>query len=218
MEETDSCRGRPWELKESVRCVFCRGVACKRCGENAYLNAISPAIEKFHCNWITDEILAMQRPADELFASIDLLGQFKALQITAVLNLTEPGEHPFCGYGNKSSGFPYSPERLMAVGSESPVTFSLFFCLFSLVKHFNFAWRDMTAPSISLTQNIVRVGMAELLEGGKVRLFLSLSLYLYHFLHLSSSCRLGCSPLSRWLWPDRDSRCLPGDGEDRRLC
>jgi hypothetical protein len=136
MEETDSCRGRPWELKESVRCVFCRGVACKRCGENAYLNAISPAIEKFHCNWITDEILAMQRPADELFASIDLLGQFKALQITAVLNLTEPGEHPFCGYGNKSSGFPYSPERLMAVGSESPVTFSLFFCLFFFSQTF----------------------------------------------------------------------------------
>jgi protein tyrosine phosphatase domain-containing protein 1 len=26
----------------------------------------------------------------------------------------------------------------------------------------------MTAPTISLTQNIVRVGMAELLEGGKV--------------------------------------------------
>lgn len=27
----------------------------------------------------------------------------------------------------------------------------------------------MTAPTISLTQNIVRVGMAELLSGGKVR-------------------------------------------------
>lgn len=26
----------------------------------------------------------------------------------------------------------------------------------------------MTAPSISLTQNVVRVGMAELLDGGKV--------------------------------------------------
>jgi hypothetical protein len=181
MEESDSCRSRPWEMKETVRCVFCRGVTCKRCGENAYQNAITPAINKFHCNWITDEIMAMQRPADELFESIDLLGQFQALHITAVLNLTEPGEHPYCGFGNKSSGFPYSPEKLMAKGSESHFFFPPPLLIISTlsVKHFNFAWRDMTAPSISLTQNIVRVGMAELLEGGKVRpTLLSLSLML----------------------------------------
>jgi hypothetical protein len=79
---------------------------------------ISSSIEKFHCHWITDEIMAMQRPADELFDSIDLLGKFKSCKITAVLNLTEPGEHPFCGFGLKPSGFPYSPEKLMAVGSK----------------------------------------------------------------------------------------------------
>lgn len=116
--ESVYCRGRKWELKETVRCVFCRGVNCKRCGSNAYLNAISPAIENFHCNWITNEILAMQRPSDEQFETINLLEQFKLLNITAVLNLTEPGEHPFCGYGIKESGFPYSPEKLMAVGSK----------------------------------------------------------------------------------------------------
>lgn len=122
-EEFVSCRSRPWELKETARCVFCRGVNCKRCSATAYLHAHSPAIEKFHCNWITDEILAMQRPADELFDSIDLLGQFKSLRITAVLNLTEPGEHPFCGFGIKASGFPYTPEKLMSVGSKYFRTF-----------------------------------------------------------------------------------------------
>jgi hypothetical protein len=113
-----SCRSRPWELKETARCVFCLGSSCKRCSASAYLQATSPAIEKFHCHWITDEIMAMQRPADELFDSIDLLGKFKSCKITAVLNLTEPGEHPFCGFGLKPSGFPYSPEKLMAVGSK----------------------------------------------------------------------------------------------------
>lgn len=32
----------------------------------------------------------------------------------------------------------------------------------------NFAWRDMTAPSISLAQNIVRCSVSEIKSGGKV--------------------------------------------------
>lgn len=111
-------KSRPWEMKEPVRCAFCRGSRCKRCGEKAYLIAINPAIQKFHCNWITHEIMAMQRPSDELFDTINLLEAFKDNHITAVINLTEPGEHPFCGFKLKSSGFPYSPERLMNAGSK----------------------------------------------------------------------------------------------------
>jgi hypothetical protein len=109
---------RQWERKETVRCVFCRGSRCKRCGKNAYLIAINSPIEKFHCNWITDEIMAMQRPADELFDTINLLEAFQENKITAVINLTEPGEHPFCGFKLKASGFPYTPERLMNAGSK----------------------------------------------------------------------------------------------------
>lgn len=108
---------RQWELKETMRCMFCRGKRCKRCGESAYLHATEPSFHKFHCNWITEEILGMQRPADELFDSINLLDQFNSNGITAVVNLCEPGEHPFCGFGLKPSGFPYSPERLMNAGS-----------------------------------------------------------------------------------------------------
>ena len=41
----------------------------------------------------------------------DLVAKFKEAGITAVLNLTEPGEHPHCGDGlEQSSGFPYLPE------------------------------------------------------------------------------------------------------------
>lgn len=40
--------------------------------------------------------------------------------ITAVLNLTEAGEHPYCGDGlEESSGFPYLPEIFMQEGSKS---------------------------------------------------------------------------------------------------
>lgn len=79
----------------------------------------NPAIEKLHSSWVDDSILAMQRPNDTLMKESNLIEQFQANNIVAIFNLTEPGEHPFCGYGNlKSSGFPYYPETLMAAGSE----------------------------------------------------------------------------------------------------
>lgn len=40
------------------------------------------------------------------------------LRISAVFNLTLPGEHPYCGDGLGASGFPYDPEKdLMAENS-----------------------------------------------------------------------------------------------------
>lgn len=51
----------------------------------------------------------------------------------------------------------------------------------------------MTAPTLSLTQNIVRVGMAELLSGGKVISNIRIILY-------CSNNIIGSSSLSCWLW------------------
>lgn len=43
--------------------------------------------------------------------------------MTAIFNLTEPGEHPHCGDGlEKISGFPYLPETFMREGSECGVS------------------------------------------------------------------------------------------------
>jgi hypothetical protein len=76
-----------------------------------------PALAKFNSTWITESIMAMQRPSDAHFDN-GLLDQFVTNRIVAVFNLTEPGEHPFCGYGIiPATGFSYSPERLMNVGS-----------------------------------------------------------------------------------------------------
>jgi protein tyrosine phosphatase domain-containing protein 1 len=82
----------------------------------------------------------------------DLIAKFKAAGITAVINLTEPGEHPHCGDGlEATSGFPYLPETFMGAG-----------ILFS-----NFAWEDMTTPPLPLLADIVRVIAAQLRCGGK---------------------------------------------------
>lgn len=61
----------------------------------------------------------MQRPSDQQFELGNVLEGLCAANITAVFNLTEPGEHPYCGTGIlEATGFPYTPEKLMAVGSK----------------------------------------------------------------------------------------------------
>ena len=112
-----SVSDRPWEQKQTVRCMFCRGNKCRRCGKDAYQLCEKPAIKRIHSSWITDDILAMQRPSDEHFIHHKFVEHLKENNIVAVFNLQEPGEHPFCGFGIKSSGFSYYPEKLMAAGS-----------------------------------------------------------------------------------------------------
>ena len=62
-----------------------------------------PAIQNLHSTWITDNILAMQRPSNQILLEGNVLEKFKENNITAVFNLTEPGEHPYCGCGLLSS-------------------------------------------------------------------------------------------------------------------
>jgi protein tyrosine phosphatase domain-containing protein 1 len=78
----------------------------------------TPAIENLHSTWITNEILAMQRLSDFILLENKVLESLLKNKIGAVFNLTEPGEHAFCGCGLlESTGFPYTPEKLMEVGS-----------------------------------------------------------------------------------------------------
>ena len=145
------CCSSPFESKGRLRCVFCRGVSCNRCGVDAYKYQPEPAIDQLHSTWICSTILAMQRPNAAMMSH--LVEQFRSHEITAVFNLTEPGEHPFCGHGIlTSSGFPYHPESFMASG----------------IKHFNYSWPDMTTPTIPLMKDIVRIARNEILKGGKI--------------------------------------------------
>lgn len=160
-----------WPPKQRFRCIMCTFggiIECRRCGNNAYLQQESPAIPKLHSSWITENIIAMQRPSDKLFAD-GLINEFLNNNIKAVFNLTEPGEHPYCGnlltnrtkfatvvpittYNLMSSGFPYDPEKLMMHG----------------IKHFNFNWPDMAVPSMTMITDIVQVAINELNSGNKI--------------------------------------------------
>ncbi len=153
MKEICCTEHRPFENKEVLRCMFCGGKTCKRCGPDAYLAQESPALEKIHSSWITESIIAMQRPCEDMFTNSNLLEQLRKYRITAIFNLTEAGEHPFCGKGNQLySGFPYNPETLMKSG----------------IKHFNYCWRDMTVPPMSLMMDIVQVAQNELSRDGRI--------------------------------------------------
>lgn len=111
----------PFAKKERVRCMFCGGDQCSKCGINAHQKLEKPGIPNLHSHWINESILAMQRPSDILLEEYGVLESFKRANITAVFNLTEPGEHPYCGPGVlPHSGFPYSPEKLMKAGSKTP--------------------------------------------------------------------------------------------------
>ena len=149
----DMCIAIPFSKKQQMRCRFCSGSKCKRCSKLAYLVLASPAIPNLHSSWINHSILAMQRPSDSMLEDGRVLESFVAANITAVFNTTQPGEHPFCGAGIlEQTGFPYSPEKLMAVG----------------IKHFNYGWPDMTIPSIHSMMNIVQIAMSEIGSGGKI--------------------------------------------------
>jgi protein tyrosine phosphatase domain-containing protein 1 len=52
----------------------------------------------------------MQRPSERLIKEYALYARFKELNIKTVLNLQEPGEHPYCGDGIiPTVGFSYVP-------------------------------------------------------------------------------------------------------------
>ena len=147
-----------WESEpgQIARCVFCLGNICKSCSKEALKHCSNPAIPGMNSNWITDSIVAMQRPLKKShFDNPDhpLMKSFQELGITAIINCTEIGEHPYCGDGIlESTGLSYDPEEAMAAG----------------VEYYHFGWEDMTVPSVDSMLDIVRVGNSVIERGGKV--------------------------------------------------
>ncbi|KAL7683512.1 putative tyrosine specific protein phosphatase [Plasmopara halstedii] len=143
-------KAREWEKSLTVKCRLCGGARCKRCSESAALAKVDSPVKGLHADWVADCALAMMRPSSRLMNEYNIVQQFHLLNITAVFNLTLPGEHPYCGDGLGTSGFPYDPEKdLMARNS----------------KFYNFGWEDMTTPTLSLMMDIVKVIASVLLKG-----------------------------------------------------
>lgn len=146
-------QSREWEHTLTVKCRFCGGSKCRRCSRQAALGKKDSPILGLHADWVTSHILGMMRPATKLIQEFDILNQFIQSNIKAVVNVTLPGEHPYCGEGLESSGFPYNPEDLMAKG----------------IQFYNFGWEDMTVPTTAYMMNIVKV-TASILDGGEAKI------------------------------------------------
>lgn len=86
--------------------------------------------------------------------------------IRAIFNLESPDEHVLCGHGNHQSGFSYDPSEFMDVGSESPMTFSLFVILV-LVFVYNYAMEDYGTVKVETILDIMQV-MNFAMKQGKV--------------------------------------------------
>ena len=121
------------EFKDKLRCCFCGGRKCKH--ENYKNNILNNnAIEGLHSNYITDNIIASQRPCEVLIEKYKLISKFKELNISLIVNLQREGEHPFCGpnaYHLTSAGYSYNPSVFS--GDDVKVKLS--------------GWKDMEVPS-----------------------------------------------------------------------
>lgn len=130
-----------WEYKDKIRCLFCGGVNCKH--EN-FLHHKNPAIIGLHSDYITEDIIASQRPSTVLIKKFDLIKRFKEHNIGLIVNLQREGEHPFCGPNGeleKHSGFTYDPQQFV---SED-------------IKFRPSGWKDMSVPdSVNFILEIVK--------------------------------------------------------------
>jgi len=141
---------RPFTRVTPLICAFCGGKSCKH--EN-WLTHPTSAIKGLNSDWITDNILATQRPSSRIIAEYKIIEQFKEKGINAILNLQEPGEHPHCGDGIQAqSGFSYLPEEFYDHG----------------IYFFNFGWRDMTATSTDVILKILKQMSFILGNGDKI--------------------------------------------------
>ena len=65
-----------WDEKAVLICKFCGGPSCPQ--EDFRTNKIQPnAIEGLHSNWITHNILAMQRPSERIIREYSIYSRFK---------------------------------------------------------------------------------------------------------------------------------------------
>lgn len=129
---------------------------CRYCSKEAVKYCVNPAIPNIHSNWISDSIVAMQRPHKKSHFQHDetpLMDSFKNLGITAIINCSELGEHPNCGDGIiDSTGLSYEPYDVIKEG----------------IEYYHYGWEDYTTPSMNLMQEMVHVGKSIIEKGGKI--------------------------------------------------
>jgi hypothetical protein len=99
-------------------CVFCGGKNCKYCGTpEIWEKTGQNAIPGLYSAWVTENVLAMQRPSTVLMQKHNLIPAFGEAGIRSIVNLQQLHEHPTCGFGIiPATGFSYDPEEWMRHG------------------------------------------------------------------------------------------------------
>ena len=88
-----------------------------------------------------------------MIKKFNIYERFKDKKIVTVLNLQEPGEHPYCGDGIiPNVGFSYIPENFYKHG----------------IHCFNESWEDMTSTTFEHMMRIMNIFDMSLREGGKI--------------------------------------------------
>ncbi|GMH87576.1 hypothetical protein TrST_g5979 [Triparma strigata] len=133
-----------------------RGSRCPKCSERAYLSARKtgrhPPIRGLNSTWMTPNLMASNRPSNRLIEEYRITEQCEKQNVTLIVNLCEPGEHPYCGDGNLSTnGHPYDFDLFSNAG----------------VSVVNFGWPDMSFPSFRYMLSICKVIMGHTRRGGK---------------------------------------------------
>nr|XP_060064653.1 protein tyrosine phosphatase domain-containing protein 1-like [Ylistrum balloti] len=135
--------------QEKICAIFCGGKKCKYCNPDLWPKE-KMAIKGLFSNWITENIVAMSRPADQLIDKYKIIDQFKDMGIRTIINMQSQGEHADCGYGVlPSSGFSYTPQRFM----DNDIYF------------YNFCWPDYGVGSLSSILDMVKVMQFAISEG-----------------------------------------------------
>ncbi|XP_075327077.1 protein tyrosine phosphatase domain-containing protein 1 [Odontesthes bonariensis] len=93
--------------------LACGGIDCRYEGPECWkLN--QQVIRGLFSSWVTDDIVAMARPSNNLIEKYNIIDQFQRLNIRSIINMQVTGEHAHCGPPlDPKSGFTYSPQIFM---------------------------------------------------------------------------------------------------------
>ncbi|XP_016523606.1 protein tyrosine phosphatase domain-containing protein 1 isoform X1 [Poecilia formosa] len=93
--------------------LACGGKDCRYEGPECW-KSNQQVIRGLFSSWVTDDIIAMARPSNQLIKKYNIIEQFQRLKIRSIINMQLPGEHAHCGPPlDLDSGFTYSPQTFM---------------------------------------------------------------------------------------------------------
>jgi hypothetical protein len=129
-----------WVKKDKFKCLFCGGHNCKH---EDFRSNQKPALMGLHSDYITQNVVASQRPSTYLIEKYNLISAFKEANIGLIVNLQREGEHPYCGPNRKleESGFTYEPHLFLSADIDCKIS----------------GWKDMSVPhSVNFILDIVK--------------------------------------------------------------